>query len=531
MADINFQCITSTKDFPRLSTQYVRTVLNPNPEDSNAQKPLFIYYHNVLPTTTGLRSVGFKQLAPQIGSGEPSYCTSIHRDCFEDRLLVATTAGNNYVLGSDSNWYPMGGTGGSNQVTFAHVHKTTYMFVANTRCQIRNPGDGTMINQVLTGLDVTAIVGISKYSNYLLAHTVDTIFWSSELNPTDFTPSLVTGAGSITPNPVRGKIVYLHETNNGFLIFTSANVVYAKYTGDRNFPFSFTEVLNSGGITTKNHVVKVTNDDNLYFWGTKGCQSIVVSSGACDNVLPELQDFLSSHLIEDYNTTDGYTVPTNTSGIWASQTQSWAGIIGGSTGLKQIPIIGKLEVMFRMIANRYFVVSYGLPTTEVVKIFRWAFVFDMQLKQWGKLKLDHVDCLDLEDTQWSGDQSVSYEPNHAMGFIQPDGSLWALDSEINNTNISDSVVVFGKIQDNRNKVNTLQMVELENGKQSTTNLQVLTSLDGKNFNPPITPMKQIDAPNLQKWLLRTTGINHMLVFTGSFDIVNLQAMLIVLGAR
>ena len=96
---------------------------------------------------------------------------------------------------------------------------------------------------------------------------------------------------------------------------------------------------------------------------------------------------------------------------------------------------------------------------------------------------------------------------------------------------TDSVLIFGKIQSTRNKVCTLHAIEVENTLPRESELSVFTSLDGKNFNPAIYPIRQIDTRYLSRWLMRTTGINHSFKLTGTFDIVSIQGMLTICGAR
>ena len=61
--------------------------------------------------------------------------------------------------------------------------------------------------------------------------------------------------------------------------------------------------------------------------------------------------------------------------------------------------------------------------------------------------------------------------------------------------------------------------------------EIVSSLDGKNFNPALYPMRQIDTKHLSRWIMRTTGINHSFKLTGTFDIVSIQGMVTLGGHR
>ena len=547
MADINFRCNVRGSDFPLISTQFGRTVLAKSSEDYTnstsktyadsfrdrySENAGYLYYHNVLPTIVGLRSVSYVEKFTDLGLsvGEKVINVDILRTCAEDRLLLASTTEGNY-LSSGTGWLNVSGASANSQITMAHLHKRTVVCRSEAAVESYDEDFGILAPLALNGLDPSKVIGVAEYANYLIAHTGDTIYWSSLVDILDFMPSLVTGAGSMIPNDLRGKIVFCSSINSGILIFTTANVVYGKYTGDANFPFAFRELTDSGGITSINHVTKAGNDGIIYYWSTRGCQTIDTSTLVCDNVLPELQDFLAGGLFEDHVSDVAKFSATNVGTVWASQTQIWQADATPVAGLVQMAVSAGFKVGFRYIANRYFVVSYGVKNPEdLASAYTHALVYDNQLLRWGKGKFTHVDCIDMSDTTVSTDKTVSYEPNHNIGFMAVDGSISTINSEHNNLS-SDSVVYFGKLQHNRNKMTTLMSVEVENSLQSTTNLEVLTSLDGKNTQPAMQPVKQIDSPNLQKWLMRTTGINHTLRMSGSFDIVSLTGMAVTTGAR
>lgn len=550
MSDINFRLNVRSSDFPLLSTQFGRTVMQASPEDYNntmgrtyaetfrdryGANASYLYYHNVLPTIVGMRSINFRKTYGNIvaASGQQVNYANYLRDCHNRRLLLLSTPTGNYTPIDATTWRTLGGYNiTKDKCTIAHVYKKSYICMANTGIQYYDEGSQSLLAVNLNGLLPANIIGLSTFSNYLIAYSEDTIFWSSAINPEDFLPSLSTGAGSIIPNTIRGTIVYCHAINTGFLIFTSDNVVHAKYTGNLNFPFAFTEILNAGGITKASHVVRSTMDDGLYYWSNKGCQLITLPTITCDNTLPELQDFLTSHVVEDYITSTTIPMATNISTNWSSQTQSWEELPTETTGLVQTSYTGSLAIGIRIISNRYLVVSYGVPnTTNNSDIFKWAFIYDIQLLRWGKVRITHIDCIDMQDTLGSSDLTISYEPNHNIGFVQPDGSTYILTSELDDLTTNDSCIYFGKLQHDRNKITCLSTIEIESTYQGNTNLEILTSLDGKNTNPAIQPMNQIDSPNLQKWLMRTTGVSHTLRITGVFDISGIYGSCVLVGGR
>ncbi|MFK5173422.1 hypothetical protein ACI3QN_12985, partial [Propionibacterium freudenreichii] len=81
------------------------------------------------------------------------------------------------------------------------------------------------------------ILGITAYQGYLIAYDTSTIYWSSTLdidyttNTVDFTPSLATGAGSLTLEGARGPITLAIPATFGIAVYTTSNIVSAVYSG------------------------------------------------------------------------------------------------------------------------------------------------------------------------------------------------------------------------------------------------------------------------------------------------------------
>lgn len=76
------------------------------------------------------------------------------------------------------------------------------------------------------------------------------IAWSSLIDPTDFTPSLVTGAGGGAVQGAKGDIVCCVSHTIGLVIYTNQNAVAAPTSGNARYPFNFRELVASGGIAS-----------------------------------------------------------------------------------------------------------------------------------------------------------------------------------------------------------------------------------------------------------------------------------------
>lgn len=525
-----FRLNNTAATFPLVSTWFGRSTLTRAPEDSNyvitnaysgAQAdrdigiPMPIYMHNVMPTTQGLQSVGYRQVAPN-GEGSTFGEAMVLRTSENSRYLYAPEAGKLFNRAT-GRWTTIGTT--LQGVTKAYLHKKTYLCAPGLGLFLFSESLGALQPVTLTGIDNAAILGVTSANNYLVVYSRDTIFWSHVLDNTNLLPSLETTAGSEIPLALRGQITCCLPTQEGFNIYTTANMVAARYSNNVRFPFTFAEIAGSGGVTHPRHVTSDSNSDLQFAWTTQGLQSI--NNKEAKPAFAEVTDFLSGHLLEDYIGPTGKISNTNISTLWSGETQSLPDWQLGENNLRQFNIEGELTKRLCIVANRWVVISYGLRELS------WALVYDQALKRWGKLRIPHVDCFELGTA--SG-QTVQQEVNHQLAFLQADGTVQVVDLETRGI-ANDAVLIFGRLQHSRGKVVTLHSFEVENGRPAQMNLAILTSLDGKNWLPDIQATAQIQTVNLTKWLVRATGINHCFKLTGSFDIVTLQGACTVGGGR
>jgi hypothetical protein len=487
--------------------------------------PMPVYMHNVMPTTEGLSSIGYKQVAAPFSQTANDFDQAfILRTWDDSRYVFVPANGAAYIYDpSTSQWLKTGDPAHKRGVvTKAYLHKNTYICYQCEGVFRFDSAAGGFVPVNLVGLDPTFIEGITYANNYLIAFTRDTIYWCGEPDHEDFTPSLATTAGSEMPNPIRGTIVCCLPISDGFIIYTTVNAVVARYSGNVRFPFQFTEIAGSGGIQHPSHVTSDSNSDTHYAWTSNGMMAIAKGDTRAQGIFPEITDFLTGHLLEDYIGPTGKMASSNISKQWSSESQSWGDYPLGPNNLEIFYHEKPLQVKLTMIANRWLAISYGLGDS-----LNWVIVYDALLKRWGKLRIPHVDCFELSITR----QAVAEtEANHAFAFLQADGTILVADFEGRAT-ANDAVLIFGRLQHTRGKVITLHSMEIENGRPGEMVLSILTSLDGRNWLPDQFPLPQIQTKSLTKWLMRTTGINHCFKLTGSFDIVTIQGSCIVGGGR
>lgn len=497
---------------PQWDQNYERTISSAADQDKDKGIPQVFYMHNCMPTPQGFQSVGFEKVVKGIGVTNFDQCFTI-RDSAENKMLFSPSSGKNYVydvpVGSWASINPITPTllPARALVTHAYIHANTYIYYEKYGCFKYNSTTKQMDPITLNGLVTATIRGICHAAGYMVAFDVNnTAYWSSATVETDFIPSLVTGAGSGAITELRGRIIGILPINSGFMVYTTNNVVSATFSGNVRYPFIFKEVETSCGIQDIESVTYDADWSEHYTWSSSGVQK--VNKAAAAFVYPEVTDFITSKLFEDFDETSLlFTVTKMT------------------TEMKtKLTIIG-----------RFFIFSYGIDTLT------HALVFDTALKRWGKVKIDHADCFeytypnfygtrtygqllgysyaDLLGTSYgelSSGQNTGQTPKKIVGFLQQDGTIQLLDYDL--TLSAPGVFMIGKYQFTRSRLFTLQSVEVENpGLNGNFDAYALVSTDGKNL--PIVPVplyNQINTQNLKTYLAKLTGINATVLFVGAF---------------
>jgi hypothetical protein len=214
-------------------------------------------------------------------------------------------------------------------------------------------------------------------------------------------------------------------------------------------------------------------------------------------VFPEVTDFLSGGLFEDFNEITNELNLTHTDDTLI---------------LKRLVVV----------ADRYLVVSYGESTLT------HALYYDTAYKQWGRLKVEHTDCFELGIYP----TGTSETPKRIIAFLSNTGQIQTLDVDIISS-VSSGVMILGKYQYVRSRLLQLQGVEFENVNVGDTfSLYDLPSYDGKVFQPAIVGYAVTGLTGKAvAYLFHNTAVNHSLLLKGAFTAVSLLLNFNVAGAR
>lgn len=531
MSKYRFQGALNAAQFPLVSSFQARTVVQPQldtnvktnqafygtQESADYAIPQLLYCENVLPTAEGLMSVGYEDLIAGI-PGETSFDQVITlRDADENTFLFAPAGGKNYIYNALTGIWestnPISAVGV--RVSRAYVNGRTFVCYSGLGIYEYNTVAGTFLAVTILGLTADQILGIGGSSNYLLIHDKLTVYWSSLINPVDFVPSLTTGAGFAIPQDVKGDITALLGTSGGFIICTSKNAVAAVYTQNSRAPFTFKEVANSGGVQTSEQVALEQTSGMQYIWGTAGLQSLTTQKA--ETVSAELNDFLAGRVWE----------------YWDRENKKLIFVKDGSL---------EFAVKLSYLNSRYLVVSYA---TGGSNLFNYALIFDVALKRWGKLKIDHADCFsytypalvgdlsydDLAGTSYDALSLTSYDglavgvvpfqPSKlSMAFLKPDGSVQlALPNYYKEDQAG--VAIFGKFQLTRARLMTIQQLAIE-GIFGTSEMLVtaIASSNGKALDTAKSMQLLLNGDQVRTYARRLTGINVSIVVEGSFALTS-----------
>ena len=517
MAQINYRGNLASAYFPFISTFEGRTVivgqsdnnydrqLNSSADpDKDKGIPQIYYCHNVMPSGEGLQSVGYEQRIDDYTSPNPillDRAFQLRDDSVGAKAYFMIGASAVYPVFSESmgygaaitNYYdvalstfvslPVSLT--SLQVTTAHVNGITYLYISGLYCLKWNFVSARFELVPLLGLTPSSILGLTESNGYLIAYSNNAVAWSSVITPTDFIPSLQTGAGGGNVEGIKGNITCASPTSSGFITYTNENAVAVLYTGNARYPFQFSECIGAGGVTTLERVSYEADSGYNYAYTSKGFQ--ILRAKTAETVFSNLTDFLAGQYFEDFNETD-------------------------LTFLQQV-IIAPLKKKVNFIAARYLVVSYGITSLT------HAIVYDYVQKRFGKLKIDHVDCFEYNLLS----EVSSDIPRKSIAFVQSQGKILTVNFAVGFTN-RPGVLLLGRYQYVRSRRLQMQTVEFENiNLNSVFNLYAMVSYDGKNTGAIIPGIAISTANNLRTYGFGSPdGVNHSLCAVGTFNAVSIQ---------
>jgi hypothetical protein len=511
-----FTALLNAAEFPFIADFFQRSIIIPSidqpprlpryfagaAEASNPELAQHFYCQNVLPTAEGLASVGFTQVIPALSPPSTEFDQAIIlRDVDENNFLYVPARGKNYIYRADSPaWQSVDPFVGWTKdiVSRAYVNGRTFVHFENFTTHEYNTSGNTFPSVPFSGLNNSDVTVIGASNNYLIAVAGITVYWSSLVDPTDFVPSLQTGAGNAIPQDMKGIARAIVPISGGFVIYTTKNAIAALYTNNARAPFVFREISNAGGVMGPEQISLEATLGFHYAWTTGGLQKI--SSNNAESLSSGAMDFLAGRVLEEFDLT------TKT--------------------LTFQRLNEDLKVKLTYVSSRFLVISYGRPTNPL-QVYTHALVYDLGLKRWGKLRIDHVDCLLYPYPNLPG-VITETPPKRSLAFLKSSGQIDLVIMDYRER-ANQGVILLGKYQLIRQKRVTFQFVELEGLHQAyppSVFLQV--SYDGKKLEAPEELQVLLNngdggvvkygAPAPTTHAKSRTGVNFTLGVIGSFEL-------------
>lgn len=352
--------------------------------------PQIDYCENVVPTAEGYRSVAYKYfIAPPAPAQKFVRIISVFDGEANSGLIGYTQDRKLYIVSAytGGDWIPLAIPGSTTWDLASRVTNTTIR--GNSLLCLEGVGvfkinilTSTLSVQALAGLDATLIGGICSSSGYLIAWNATTFYWSSTEDPFDFVPSLITGAGSAKPDGLKGRIVLCKEIEKGVIIYADVTIISVAYTSSSALPWIFAVLQGGAGIRNMEAVAYDINMSNHFVWTSAGF--LTVELHRAELLFPQLTDFIASGLSDKTETFTSY--PTTE---FVDQDK---------------------EVRLSIISARYVCISFGFLSPEIPSYFQipqltQSFLYDTQLKRWGKLNVGHIQIF---ETPFTADPPVFF---------------------------------------------------------------------------------------------------------------------------
>lgn len=330
--------------------------------------------------------------------------------------------------------------------------------------------------------DITAICAAQGYLVVAAKNEIAYALLSgSKFNFSEFQDGAVTGSGIRIPEELLGEITALRAVPGGFVIFSEHNAVSAFYSSS-NFatPWNFREISGCGGVRSVRSVSHDSTKGAVFAVTSVGMQQITLSNAS--EISSGFDDYLSGKVFELYDYADNE--------------------------IRQLRVSSNINTRCTLIGSRYVCVSCGINFQNE---FELLYVYDLQLRRWGKIRKLHADALQLSDVETSrplrvsdlegytiaeryasvtvaslvldGNISIS-ESRQKLGLLTLDGDIVQIligQGEASD-DVTEGIVRVAGIKVSRSRNITLHTAEVDGVKDfPETQLILHPSYDGRNY--------------------------------------------------
>ena len=282
---------------------YVAAITSREDLDKDIGIPTLYYCHNIIATAQGYEAIDYVENIPALALTNFTGIFLVLESGTGNKAYIGYTDTGDfyYCVDPTYSWTFVQNIAAAagKRISTGYVNGVTYIYVANVGAYKFNFGTHLLNSVTLTALVPANILGITSAQGYLIAWSVSTLYWSSLIDPTDFTPSLATGAGSGSVQNARGDLVTVVPHTIGMIVYTNQNAVAAPASGNARYPWNFRELVASGGIKSSDLITYDTNTGSHYAYTTSGIQMMTMQQ--TQTVMPEVTDFLAGSVFEDFD--------------------------------------------------------------------------------------------------------------------------------------------------------------------------------------------------------------------------------------
>jgi hypothetical protein len=159
--------------------------------------------------------------------------------------------------------------------------------------------------------------------------------------------------------------------------------------------------------------------------------------------------------------------------------------------------------------------------------YEGAIVYDLQLKKWGKMKLQYKQLLDYSPINNASDDTIPYETfGMQAGALRGDGYIYLFDKYP-----TDSYIKYGKIGYYRLGMTSTEEATVHFRTPSTGVMEVETSLDGRNPEASLVKAEVFENAFNHTLTYGFSGKWHNITIKGIYDIQYLEYKGVLAGRR
>lgn len=511
---------------------------NPKDEGNDTTVPSLLFGENVVPTTSGYKSVAFTQMMEALDPNEEVILVGVgsEADVYTANFIHVLTYNSFTAIYSHYNMW-LNGDGvltyfppfESGMTAAATGPKPTMATVkGQVFTSFLSVGGLVLFKQsrlgtygaAIYGLDTSSVVGVFAASGYLLAWDKNSVYWSALEDPTDFVPSDVTGAGGTRIVDLLGEIKFCKATQGGFIVYGDLNCVFAQASNDFRFPFIFKAIPYLVGISDQNDVSYGASMEHLV---KSGSAIYKVSKAQAAPAFQDFYNFLSSKKGERF--------------------------IDAGYILEEYDL-DNTDVMFTVVDGSAIVLSYK---SKVADQYDYALIDFSSIGRQGKVKVDHAFVItwpfdavisnllvsgleestidSLEETivsDWA-EAGLITEGINVICFVAKDGSMKLLLESADHP--ANGTLILGPFQLAREAMAELTRVEATVATIGATSCAVLTSLTGDRHDRTTDLINSQQLGKKVRYNARVTGLNHSICIQGAFDLSSVLLELVPKAQR